>query len=253
MAEAESVNYDQKFAGSKAFDLNPLDSPDKRTLQVPQVGSRADLTNVAVSLAQSNITKNNLAASNILQTPIIPAELARKIDGFIEKKFAESLKTIKRQQDISREVEMEFDVESLDNDAIPDPEEVDPRIRPTKPLQESSENNDIPIYEVTNLVKEMDHHIPKGAFARLVTYKEDLDKAKALASEASAARGLNASEDDFLKRSPMLMKQQGRRLTDAAVMRQAVREKTLSRMAPRDIALNLFKQRNVIARAAKKA
>jgi len=31
------------------------------------------------------------------------------------------------------------------------------------------------LYHVTNLVKDQPHHIPKGAFARMITFKEDIN------------------------------------------------------------------------------
>lgn len=116
----------------------------------------------------------------------------------------------------------------------------------------------MPVYNVTDLAKEMQNHIPKGAFARLITYQADLDKARAIASNTATPRdgqNLDASEPDFFKRSPMLMSmsRDDRRLTDVAVKRQAVREKMLSKMTSKDIALNLVKQRATMVKAVKKS
>lgn len=126
---------------------------------------------------------------------------------------------------------MEFSVDrdSYSNDVIPDPENVDPRIR--KDLNNSMKKPDeVPVFKVTNLVKDMPGHIPKGAFARMIIFKEDLDKQREAMSQSARGKELTESDNDFFKKSPMLM-QQGRRYTQNAEKRQAVREKMLTKMS----------------------
>ena len=79
-----------------------------------------------------------------------------------------------------------------------DPEDIDPRLQP----KDHQRPGEVPVYRVTNLTREAAHHIPKGAFARMITFKEDLDKA-----HGESTGQLESSANDFFKRSPMLQNQ----------------------------------------------
>ena len=77
-----------------------------------------------------------------------------------------------------------------------DPEDFDPRVINT------GLDKRLPIYNVTNLLKEDHRHIPKGSFARVITYKEDM----VLKAEGNLESEREISANEALERALLAQK-----------------------------------------------